>query len=282
VKILEVLAPGIEATIQDQGRFGWRRFGVPSSGAMDRHAAMWANRLLNNAADAAVIELLYGGAKLKVLCDGWIAITGAASAANIPIWRAIKLSAGQTLSFGPHKHGMWSYVAVSGRFEASRFLGSASVYKRGKIGSALVAGDVLCCSATDFTLPYGISGRLVPPAEQRDYRQLPALRIWQGPQWELFDENARDALCETDWTISPQSDRVGYRLSGVPLKARTHQLLSEPVLEGSIQVPANGQPIVTMRDGPTVGGYPKIALIDPDDLSWLAQCEPGQKVRFRM
>jgi antagonist of KipI len=108
------------------------------------------------------------------------------------------------------------------------------------------------------------------------------LRVWRGPQWDEFTEADRTFFFNRAWTVSSQSDRVGYRLTGEPLVTPHRSLLSEPVLPGTIQVPENGQPIVTMRDGPTVGGYAKLGLVEPTDLSWLAQCRPGQAVRFQL
>jgi antagonist of KipI len=96
----------------------------------------------------------------------------------------------------------------------------------------------------------------------------------------LFDETARASLLNQEWTLSPSSDRTGYRMTGASLGSAKGTIASEPVLPGSIQVPPDGLPIVTMRDGPTVGGYPKLALIDPPHLSWLTQCRPGQRIRF--
>jgi allophanate hydrolase subunit 2 len=122
---------------------------------------------------------------------------------------------------------------------------------------------------------------VAPWTEQRDYGKPPGLRVWPAPQWELFSVPQRDQFFQQEWTVSPQSDRSGYRLSGVPIEHELGELLSEPVLVGTIQVPPNGEPIVTMRDGPTVGGYAKLGVVDPADISWLAQIQPGQRVRFR-
>jgi allophanate hydrolase subunit 2 len=105
--------------------------------------------------------------------------------------------------------------------------------------------------------------------------------VWPGPQYALFSAADQTRLFEQSWRVSSRSDRVGYRLEGKPFEARLPQMVSEPVRMGTIQVPESGQPIVTMRDGPTVGGYPKLGLVDADDLSWLTQCRPGQEVRFR-
>jgi allophanate hydrolase subunit 2 len=122
---------------------------------------------------------------------------------------------------------------------------------------------------------------MAPWNEQRDYHSPPPLRVWPGPQWNSFREAERQKFFAQNWTVSSQSDRVGYRLTGDPLNTQREQIISEPVRVGTIQIPENGQPIVTLRDGPTVGGYPKLGLVDAADLSWLVQCSAGQQVRFR-
>lgn len=109
---------------------------------------------------------------------------------------------------------------------------------------------------------------------------MPLIRVWRGPQWDWFEHVEHAGFFAADWEVSNRSDRVGYRLEGARMNPPAAEMQSEPVVVGSIQVPPNGQPIVTMRDGPTVGGYPKIAIVDPDSLTWLAQCRPG--VKFRM
>jgi biotin-dependent carboxylase-like uncharacterized protein len=250
---------------------------------MDDHAARWANRLLDNPADAPVLELLLQGAEISVRHDTWIAITGANAEGSHPSWRAVRVQSGETIRFSRQRSGIWIYVAVEGGFDAPRLLGSASVYTRGGLGRSLDNGDVLRrVNAGEFHLPEHVAGRMAPWSEQRDYRVPPPLRFWRGPQWEFFGEADRQKFFAQSWTVSSQCDRVGYRLTSDPLKPRDEQIISEPVRVGTIQVPENGQPIVTLRDGPTVGGYPKLGLVDAADLSWLVQCCAGQTVRFRL
>ena len=281
-EVLRVLDPGLGAALQDRGRSGWRKFGVPSSGVMDDHAAAWANRLLENPAEAAVIELLLQGAKFEVLRNTWVAISGAEVQASVPLWRAVRVKAGDRIELRQNRSGRWTYLAVEGGFGGRECFGSRSVYVRGHIGAALTAGDVLGKQGSKpFELPAGIAGRTIPSFERRDYDRPPALKVWPAPQTDLFDRKQRECFFGALWTVTPQSDRVGYRLSGACLESPPGQLLSEPVRVGTIQVPENGLPIVTMRDGPTVGGYPKLAVLDSRDVSWLAQCRPGQHVRFQ-
>ena len=280
--VLEILDPGLAAAVQDTGRWGWRRFGVPPSGSMDGHAATWANRLLDNPTGAPVLELLLQGARLAVRHAVWMAITGADADANVATWRALRLSAGETIQFPRNRSGVWIYLAVENGFDVERWFGSASVYARGGLGKPLARGDTLRRAAGPaFQLPPGIGGRLVDPSEHRHYDSPPLLRVWPGPQWSCFSESDRAAFFTHEWALTSQCDRVGYRLAGARLRPAPGQIISEPVRVGAVQVPEGGSLIVIMRDGPTVGGYPKIGVIDPADLSWLAQCRAGQKVRFR-
>jgi len=281
--VFEILDPGLGATVQDRGRIGWRRFGVPPSGAMDDHAAEWANRLLDNPAVTPVVEFLLQGAKLRALRATWIAVTGADAKANVPAWRVARAEKGDVIQFPKNRSGVWVYLAVEGGFFGETLLGSASVYPRGGLGRALAKGDILSHPASaHFQLPAGVAGRAVDRHEVRNYDAAPPLRVFRGPQWDFFSDSDREFFFDQEWTVSSQSDRVGYRLEGNPLRMGTIQIVSEPVLVGSVQIPTNGLPIVTMRDGPTVGGYPKLGILDAGDVSWLAQCRPGLRVRFQL
>lgn len=281
--LLRVLSAGLGIALQDLGRPGFARFGVPPGGAMDPHAALWANRLLDNPSSAAVLELCLQGQRLEVLRDGWLAVTGSGAPRGQSANHAFRLRAGDALEFAPRSAGVWTYLATPGGFAGEPVLGSVSVNARAGIGRGLAPGDMVALEgASGFDLSSAIAGRSIPWAETAAFAQPAALRVWPGPQWAMFGEAVRECFFGTEWTVTSQCDRVGYRLSGLVLKPESAQIISEPVLPGSIQVPANGQPIVTMPDGPTLGGYPKLGLVDPVDLSRLAQCRAGQRVRFVM
>lgn len=280
--MIEMVSPGFGASLQDLGRHGWRRFGVPGGGAMDDHAAGWANRLLDNPPVVAVLELLLHGAVFTARQDLWIALTGAVDAASHPGWRAMRVQEGETIQFPRPSKGNWSYLAVEGGFDGPHLLGSASVYVRGGLGQAGVRGDLLRRVTThSFQLPAHVAGRVAPWSEQRNYGAPPKLRVWPGPQWAQCRRATREQFFAQDWKLTSQCDRIGYRLSGEPLAPAPEQIISEPVRVGTIQIPPNGQPIITLRDGPTVGGYAKLGLVHAADLSWLVQCSPGQSIRFQ-
>src|SRR5262245_53232408 len=281
--ILRILDPGFGATLQDRGRPGWRRWGVPLSGPMDPHSAACANRLLENESGCPVIELLSRGAKFELLSDLWIAICGANLDCTIPTWRAYLAAAGEIISIKHCNSAMWSYFAVEGGFSLQPVFGSVSYYARGGIGQKLEKGSILQGQNIGrFRLPRGVSGRIASWSDRRDYDHPPRIRVWPGPQWKNFSHADRERFLSTEWKVSTHSDRVGYRLDGPALKAEPPEILSEPVRLGSIQVPEGGQPIITMPDGPTVGGYPKIAAVDDPDIPWVAQCRPGQSLRFQL
>ncbi|HTH49442.1 MAG TPA: 5-oxoprolinase subunit PxpB [Candidatus Limnocylindria bacterium] len=279
--MLRVLSPGLGAGLQDLGRPGFARFGVPPGGAMDPHAAAWANRLLDNPPSAAVLELCLQGQRFEVLRPGWLAVTGSSAPSGQAANHAFRVRIGDVLEFPPGSAGVWTYLAVPGGFAGELVLGSASVNPRAGIGSALAAGDeVAVAGGTHFDPPEAVAGRAIPWSEVSDFGRPPVLRVWPGPQWGSFGDADWDRLFAVDWSVTSQCDRVGYRLAGPVLQPQTAQIISEPVLPGTIQVPANGQPIVTMPDGPTIGGYPKLGIVDPADLFRLAQCRAGQRVRF--
>lgn len=279
---LKVISPGLGAAFQDQGRPGWRRFGVPSGGAMDRHAASFANRLLTNPPWAAVIECLLLGARFLVLRDCWLALTGADTQASHPRWRAFFAREGETIQLPGHSAGVWAYLAIEGGFAAPHWLDSASTLASAGLGVPLQKGELIYRGETEarFELPAGVAGRLAPWSEQRSYNHPPPLRVWPAPQWDWFAPDERARFFEQSWTVAPQSNRIGYRLHGQPLTAPDRPMVSEPVRVGSIQIPPSGQPVVILRDGPTVGGYPKIGIVDPADLDWLVQTAPGRSFRF--
>jgi 5-oxoprolinase (ATP-hydrolysing) subunit C len=281
--VLRVIDPGMSATFQDQGRHGWRRFGAPPGGAMDLHAATMANRLLDNPPWAPVVEVLWQGARFEALAESWLVLAGADMMANRERWRALRLRPGETLTLPHNQNGVWAYVAVEGGFVAPLWLDSASPLGTASGGERLLRGDILHRDGSSgFDLPPGVAGRFAAPSEQRDYEHPPQLRVFQGPQWAQFSAEARERLFTQQWAVCSQSNRVGYRLEASPLPVPKIEMVSEPLLVGSLQVPENGQLLAILRDGPTIGGYPTIGLVHSDDINWLVQCRPSQTVQFSL
>ncbi|MEM8867709.1 MAG: biotin-dependent carboxyltransferase family protein [Verrucomicrobiota bacterium] len=277
---IEILSPGVGCSIQDAGRPGWRRFGVPPGGAMDRFSMRSANRLLGNRPDAPVLELLMQGQKLRLLEDTWVALAGGDLGASLKPWSAECLPAGKELHCLNRYEGLWSYLAVPGGFEVPRWFGSASTDARNGLGQVLRNGDCLRSVGSSRDLYPGVQRRLSVAEDRRSFSAELEFELLPGPQFDSFAASARAVLVELTWTISSRSDRTGYRLKGPALEVPA-SIPSEPVLPGSFQITGSGQPIITMTDGPTVGGYAKLAVLKEADLDRLAQCAPGTQLRFR-
>ena len=272
-EFLEVISPGCGASFQDAGRPGWKRFGVPPGGWMDPAAACAANELIGNPSGAVVMELALQGARFRVLCNGWLSFAGASMGWSPGTVR--KVSRGEELSFARHESGVYAYLAAPGGWVAPEYLGSAAVSARSGLGRGLAAGDVL------FSLkaPNSVAAEMKRGRPVR-YPQRIEVRAWAGPQWSEFGAGARSAFFATEWRVSARSDRMGVRLDGAAIEVPAGTMLSEPVLVGSVQITGGGQPVVTMRDGPTVGGYPKIGWLEEEACCRLAQVPPGGTVRF--
>lgn len=279
--ILEILSTGVGLSIQDAGRAGWRRFGVPVGGAMDRYSLAAANRLLGNRETAPALEIMLQGAKLKVLADTWLALAGADLGCGIEPWTAQRVSAGEVLTFPQARSGLFAYLAVPGGVVADHWFGSASVDARNGLGCVLRNGIRLSAvqSAPQVSTE-GVSLRRLLVEDRRDFGREVTFELLRGPQYALFSESARDVLVASPWRVSARSDRTGFRLEGPTIEVPA-SIPSEPVLPGSFQIPGNGQPIVTMVDGPTVGGYAKLAVLRDADIDRLAQCAPGTQISFQ-
>jgi biotin-dependent carboxylase-like uncharacterized protein len=288
----EVVRPGVFTTVQDLGRFGYQKQGVPVAGAMDSAALRLGNILLGNDENAAGLEITIIGPTLKVISgEGCCSITGAEASVvkngiPLPCWTVHKISLGDELSFTPiaHNQGARAYLCVSGGFDVPLSMGSRSTYTRGGFGGykgrSLKAGDVLK-TLEPTALWEECEGFSCPP-KLRPQRDMGApLRVIPGPQDDAFTEEGLETFYSSEYVISNSADRMGYRLEG-PLI--THKegadIISDGICFGSVQVPGQGQPIVMLADRQTTGGYTKIGVICTIDLGNLAQRLPGQKVRF--
>ncbi len=287
--MLEVLEVGGLATIQDSGRLGWRRFGVPLAGPMDRFAFDAANLLVGNPPSAAALELGAGDLNLRAQYDCLIAVTGAGYDVSVniwtfPMWGSYFVRGGWVIRLAKRGFGMWAYLALAGGFAISPILGSRSTYLRGRFGGmdgrSLQPGDVLQ-GMSPRRLLIESAGHTVAPQARPAYSPSPVLEVIPGPQYDDFHADDASTFLSSVYGISASSDRMGYRLTGPALRGGS-DLTSEGMAIGSIQVPADGQPIVMMADSATTGGYPKIACVTSASMPLLAQCTPGQdELRFR-
>ena len=279
MEILRVIKTGLGITIQDAGRPGMRRYGVPVSGVMDSYSAAWANRLVGNENDEAVIEWCLQGAEFEVLVDCDLALAGADTGGEN--WSAREFGKGERIAISGGAWGNWGYLAISGGWQSREYFGSQSVYERGGIGQGLRVGDIL--EAHPVTEEMKTGRKSVVRSARRDTAGDLVLRVQPSCQFPLFTEEQRTAFEEMEWLVSSRSDRSGFRLEGREgeLAGGMPQIKSEAVLPGSVQITTGGVPIVVMPDGPTVGGYPKIGYLAEDERETLAQARAGTKVKFQ-
>jgi len=289
VESIEVLSPGLQTTIQDLGRFGSGRYGVPPSGALDSFALRIANRLVDNPEDQACLETTLIGLRLRALNDVCIAVTGAnlrpqVNKRPLEMWRSHVLKKDEVISFAGPESGCRAYVALGGKLEVLSLLGSLSTNLPagfgGFEGRALQKGDVLLVESPQLKL--AAAGREMRARWIPDYPGTWTLRIVWGPQDADFTDEAKRIFTNSRYTVAPQSDRTGIRLHGplVEKKSDTAEsIISEGLIAGCIQVPGDGKPIIILGETVT-GGYRKIATVVSADLPQLGQIKPGDEVLF--
>ncbi|WP_042347822.1 biotin-dependent carboxyltransferase family protein [Bacillus massiliigorillae] len=287
--MITVLKPGLLTTIQDLGRFGFQKYGVIASGAMDPLSHRIANMLVGNKEDEAVMEITLVGPTLQFEQDVVIALCGAdfsplLDGKLISMWKPVIVKRGNILTIGSAKRGCRAYLSVSGGFAISEIMNSKSTYLRGKIGGfkgrALRKNDQI--QLTHLPLHINIRNNWRPTTKLvPNLNSNKIIRVIQGRQYHLFSEDSLNVFFSEDFEISISSDRMGYRLKGPHLTLKNKkEMISEAVSFGTIQVPAEGNPIILLADRQTTGGYPKIAQVVSVDLPHLAQAKPGDKLRF--
>lgn len=282
----EVINPGLMTLLQDKGRCGWQHVGVTTGGPMDEYAFLWANYLLGNSEEAAQLEITFGNLVLQSETETSIAITGADLDARIndrPVqpWHTYKIRIGDRLAFNQPVSGMRAYLAVSGGFKGKAKLGSLSTVTREKMGGIhgtgdkLKKGDRLGCALVKRYVESHVPDWAVP-----DYRQATHLGVMLGYQHRRFPQSEINKFFSSDYEVTQQIDRMGYRLSGTAIKSDLSGIVSEGIALGAIQIPKDGQPIVLMKDRQTIGGYPKIGCLSALEIGKLAQQPPGAKITF--
>ncbi len=286
---LEIVEPGLLTTVQDAGRYGYQRFGVPVSGAVDVFALRAANILAGNAQDAAGLEMTVVGPRVRFLDDTWIALTGAdlgplLDDRPIPMWGSVAVPTGAILSFDGARDGVRGYLAVTGGIDVPVVLGSRSTYVKGAIGGhlgrALMASDSLPTMERDGRLD-PTNNRLPDHLGAPRYGNSHEIRVVLGPQDAAFTAEAVQTFLGSEYSVSIQSDRMGYRLEGPVIQHRSGpDLVSDGTPFGAVQVPGDGQPIILLSDRGTTGGYTKIATVISSDIGTLGQAMPVDTIRF--
>ncbi|HEY1011785.1 MAG TPA: biotin-dependent carboxyltransferase family protein [Herpetosiphonaceae bacterium] len=282
-----MLQPGPLLTIQDGGRAGYRRWGVPASGALDPLALAIANRLLGNPPAAAALEITGVGCRLRFEAPAVIAVAGGDLGAwlddlPLPLWHACFVRQGQELRWAERRRGGRCYLAARGGFAIEPCLGSASALPGGPfpgmLGRALRAGDRLPLRNED--IDPAIAGRSWPPAARPLPPPQPVIRVLPGPHQPLLPDQWRK-LIGAEWRVSPDSNRMGYRLLGEASPPDPPvSIPSCGVAPGAIQLPPDGAPVVLLADAQTTGGYPLLAAVIGADRWLLGQLLPGDSLRF--
>ncbi|HEY3177495.1 MAG TPA: biotin-dependent carboxyltransferase family protein [Casimicrobiaceae bacterium] len=303
---VHVVKPGALSTLQDLGRFGYQRYGVIVDGVMDEWSHRVANMLVGNPETEATLEMTLIGPRLVFDDTALIAVCGADLSPQIgeyevPMNKPVLLRAGSQLEFVRRRSGCRAYLAINGGYDVAPIMESKSTYLRGGFGGfqgrALRKDDIIAIGQGDAASHYRSLARtlgvcddpFVAPPFPSISRSLPdasaaqSVRVVAGPQWNAFAEPAQRQFLDSEFVITPNSDRMGYRLQGEKLAPREAiEMISEGVSFGTVQVPPDGNPIILMADCQTIGGYPKIAQVASVDLPLLAQMMPGQKVRFEL
>lgn len=283
--MIRVLDPGALTTVQDLGRPGHLRYGIPPSGPVDRASFIVANRLVGNPDNAAGLECTVLGPRLEIQAPCAIAVTGAdmpvtVNGAEAPSGTTIHVRPGDVVKLGAARAGVRAYIAFSGGLDVPLVLGSRSTYLRGRLGGlegrALRKGDALAL------LPAALPPVRRASAPATEIGGPPIIRVVLGPQADRFTDEGIATLLESEYEMLPQSDRMGARLRGPRIAHRRgHDIISDGIALGSIQVPGDGQPIALLVDRQSTGGYTKVATICSFDIGRLGQVKPGQSVRFR-
>ncbi|GAA0821654.1 biotin-dependent carboxyltransferase family protein [Colwellia asteriadis] len=303
--LFKVQNPGMLTLLQDGGRYGAFNNGLTNGGPLDNTAFYWANRLCHNQPNDAMLEVSLGGLTLIACIDSIIALTGADMPLTInghakALWQSHFVKAGDVIELGYAVHGLRSYLAVYGGFSVTNEVlgdcfGSSATVCRENIGglhgdgSKLVAGDMLMCSTDklahqnrehDNKAIKSIVRLKLPCKQQPQYHDAIVLRTILSYQQQHFSALQQRLFFSSEYQVSANCDRMGYRLTGKAIKSKINGILSEGICHGAVQIPSDGQPIVLLNDRQTIGGYPKIGSVIAFDTAKLAQAKQGSSVRF--
>jgi KipI family sensor histidine kinase inhibitor len=284
---ITILRPGLFTTIQDSGRWGHQASGVPVSGPMDSLSHHLANALVGNDASAATLEMTLIGPEVRLESSTLVAIAGADLGARIddrelPLHQPMECRAGSVITCRDRRSGARAYIAFSGGILVPPVLGSRATHALcglgGVEGRPIVAGDRLALGPESGAIAWRVIG--VPASHASGGVRL---RVLPGPQLDFFPDEAIDALQRTRFVVTPQSDRMGYRLSGgrIP-RIEDREMISDATFPGALQVPPSGEPILLMADRQTTGGYPQLATVITADLPAAGQLAPGDWIEFEV
>lgn len=284
---MEIVDPGLLASVQDLGRRHVGALGVSPSGAADWLSARCANRLIGNPRDAALLETTMTGILFVPRQTTMIAVTGAHARVNIagadrPLWQSLRVQGGVEVKVGPAERGLRSYVAFHGGIDVPLVLCSASTDVAagfGGLGRPLAAGDVLSLASVERELDD--DEKAIPPSSRPFWRQPSVLRVLPGPHRDRCSAHETQTLCAQEYRVSARSNRQGIRLEGTALPSNnSFDVLSSGVCAGCVQITSEGLPIVLLAEHQTTGGYAVPFVVITADLPDAAQLRPGDRVRF--
>lgn len=282
IPLFRVVKAGVYASIQDRGRFGFRRFGMPVAGPMDQQAFHLGQKIMGNEDNGNALELFLGGLTVEVLTDHRIIITGADLGAVIdgdkaaPLWKTFVIRQGQLISFTKPLNGTIAYVIPEGGLAAPLILGSSSSYPRGLIGETIKKDMILYANRlSQQQLNRGLRLDNIP-----DYAQDITVELFKSPHLDLFKRTSIEHFLQATYTYRG-GDRMGYFFNGPALEfINCGDIVSEATQFGTVQVPSNGQPIILMADAQTTGGYATIGTVIKADLPKVAQLKNGGQIQF--
>jgi antagonist of KipI len=283
---LEILRTGLQTTIQDLGRFGAAHLGISASGASDHLAMRIGNLMVGNPENTPVIEMTLTGDTVLFHSNAFVALVGSKFKINLdekpfPFWMGAYISAGQVLTIGPTLKGARCYLCVRGGLQVKNIINSASTHLTSRIGglngSILKKGDKIA---------FGNLDKVIQPIKNiKNYpdTDITTVRVTKGLQWDWFDNQNRKLFFQKAYQVSTLSNRMGLRLSGESiLSSKGNEIITEGMPLGAIQIPGNGQPILSFVEHQTTGGYPKLANVISADLYKVGQLKPGDQFEFQL
>ena len=283
---LEILRAGLQTTIQDLGRFGVAHLGISASGASDNLAMRIGNLIVGNPENTTAIEMTLTGDTVLFHSNAFIALAGSKFKIDLdkkpfPFWAGTYISAGQVLTIGPTLNGARCYLCVRGGLQVKKIINSASTHLTSRMGglngSILKKGDGIAFGNLDKVI------QPIKNMENYPYADTTTIRVTKGLQWNWFDNQNRRLFFQKAYQVSTLSNRMGLRLSGESiLSSKGNEIITEGMPLGAIQIPGNGQPILSFVEHQTTGGYPKLANVISADLYKVGQLKPGDNFKFQL
>ena len=283
---LEILRAGLQTTIQDLGRFGAAHLGISASGASDNLAMRIGNLMVGNPENTTVIEMTLTGDTVLFHSNVFIALAGSKFKIDLddkpfPFWAGTYISAGQVLTIGPTLNGARCYLCVRGGLQVKNIINSTSTHLTSGVGG--LNGRIL---KKGDRIAFGNMDKVIQPIKSMKnypYTDITTVRVTKGLQWDWFDNQNRKLFFQKGYQVSSLSNRMGLRLSGESiLSSKGNEIITEGMPLGAIQIPGNGQPIISFVEHQTTGGYPKLANVTSADLYKVGQLKPGDNFKFQL